>query len=74
MDGGVGGEDNRAVPETRELDVLARLFEKRGAAALRCPLVAILDAPDPVPVEAWLRRFVGGSCDDLILLTGDGLR
>jgi uroporphyrinogen-III synthase len=63
-----------AVPETRELDVLARLFEKRGATALRCPLVAILDAPDPVPVEAWLRRFIGGGCDDLILLTGEGLR
>jgi len=63
-----------AVPETRELDVLARLFEKRGATTIRCPLVAILDAPDPGPVEAWLLRFVAGGCDDLILLTGEGLR
>ncbi len=63
-----------ALPETRELDVLAHLFEQRGAAVVRCPLVRILDAPDPVPVEAWLRRFVDGGCDDLILLTGEGLR
>ena len=50
-----------AVPETRELDVLAQLFEQRGATVIRCPLVAILDAPDPRPIEAWLRRFVAGS-------------
>lgn len=63
-----------AVPETRELDVFADLLARRGAEVLRCPLVAILDAPDPVPVLAWLRAFCGGSCDDLILLTGEGLR
>ena len=63
-----------AVPETRELDVLAQLFEQRGARVIRCPLVAILDAPDPTPIEAWLRRFVAGTCDDLILFTGEGLR
>lgn len=63
-----------ALPETRELDVLARLFEKRGAAVVRCPLVRILDAPDAGPVEAWLRRFVDNRCDDLILLTGEGFR
>ena len=63
-----------AVPETRELDVLAQLFEQRGASVIRCPLVAILDAPDPKPIEAWLRRFVAGACDDLVLFTGEGLR
>ena len=63
-----------AVPETRELDVLAQLFEQRGARVIRCPLVAILDAHDPKPIEAWLRRFVAGTCDDLILFTGEGLR
>ncbi len=63
-----------AVPETRELDVLARLFEQRGATVLRCPLVAILDAPDPAPVAAWMDRFVAGACDDLVLFTGEGLR
>jgi uroporphyrinogen-III synthase len=63
-----------ALPETRELDRLAQLLEAEGATALRCPLVAILDAPDPRPVEAWLRALAGGELDDLILLTGEGLR
>ena len=63
-----------AVPETRELDVLAELFQQRGAEVLRCPLVAILDAPDAAPIEAWLRRFVADGCDDLVLFTGEGLR
>lgn len=63
-----------AVPETRELDLFADLLTRRGAAVLRCPLVSILDAPDPQPVLAWVRQFCGGGCDDLILLTGEGLR
>lgn len=63
-----------AVPETRELDVFAAMLERRGASVLRCPLVAILDAPDPAPVLDWIRWFGGGACDDLILLTGEGLR
>jgi uroporphyrinogen-III synthase len=63
-----------AVPETRELDVMAQLFEQRGAMVIRCPLVAIVDAPNTKPVEAWLRRFVAGVCDDLVLFTGEGLR
>jgi uroporphyrinogen-III synthase len=63
-----------AVAETRELEVFAALLERRGACVLRYPLVAIRDAPDPGPVLEWLRGFAGGSCDDLILLTGEGLR
>ena len=63
-----------AVPETRELDVFASLLERRGATVLRCPLVAILDAPDAAPVLEWIRWFASGACDDLILLTGEGLR
>lgn len=63
-----------AVPETRELDVFASMLERRGAAVLRCPLVAILDAPDPKPVLAWIESFNAGRFDDLILLTGEGLR
>jgi uroporphyrinogen-III synthase len=63
-----------AVPESRELDVFAGLLERRGAQVLRCPLVRIVDAPDPEPVARWLRQFVDGACDDLILLTGEGLR
>lgn len=63
-----------AVPESRELDVFAGLLERRGASVLRCPLIDILDAPNPVPVLDWIRDFNGGSCDDLILFTGEGLR
>ncbi len=63
-----------AIPETRELDVFAAMLERRGATVLRCPLVAILDAPDPAPVLEWIRQFNAGGCDDLILLTGEGLR
>lgn len=63
-----------AVPETRELDVFAAMLERRGATVLRCPLVAILDAPDPAPVLDWIRWFGSGACDDVVLLTGEGLR
>jgi uroporphyrinogen-III synthase len=62
-----------ALPETRELDRLAEMLQAEGASALRCPLVAIRDAPDPRPVEAWLRALVAGEMDDLILLTGEGV-
>ncbi|HMD63994.1 MAG TPA: uroporphyrinogen-III synthase [Stellaceae bacterium] len=60
-----------ALPETRELDRLARMFEEQGAVTLRCPLVAIRDAPDPAPVRDWLTRL---PFDDLVLFTGEGLR
>jgi len=63
-----------AIPETRELDIFAGLLERRGATVIRCPLVAIHDAPDPAPVLAWVNRFNAGVFDDLVLLTGEGLR
>ncbi len=63
-----------AIPETRELDLFAQMLESRGATTLRCPLVAILDAPDAAPIEAWLHTFNNGGMDDLVLLTGEGLR
>jgi len=62
------------VPESRELDLFVRMLEERGATAVRCPLIAIQDTPDIAAVEAWLRRFIAGPRDDLILLTGEGLR
>lgn len=62
-----------AVPETRELEVLAQMLERQGAQVLRCPLVAMQDVEDPAPVEAWLRRFIDTPPDDLILFTGEGL-
>jgi len=62
------------VPETRELGQLVRMLEELGADTVPCPMIAIRDAPDAAPVEAWLRRFVDRTCDDLVLMTGEGLR
>ena len=62
------------VPETRELGQLLRMLEERGADTVPCPMVAIRDTPDTAPVETWLRRFANGTCDDLVLMTGEGLR
>ena len=62
------------VPETRELGQLVRMLEEHGAEAIPCPMIAIRDAPDAEPVAAWLRWFVKGTCDDLVLMTGEGLR
>src|SRR5262245_1264908 len=63
-----------AIPESRELEVFAAMLERRGANVIRCPLVAIRDAPDPQPVLAWCKDFAAGGCDDVIFLTGEGLR
>jgi uroporphyrinogen-III synthase len=53
---------------------LSGILEAAGATTLRCPLVAILDAPDPRPVDAWLEELATRGFDDVILLTGEGLR
>jgi uroporphyrinogen-III synthase len=63
-----------AIPETREVDVFAAMLERRGAQVVRCSMVAIRDAPDPARVLQWSRELAAGSFDDLILLTGEGLR
>ena len=60
-----------ALPETREIEQLARMLEQQGAETLRCPMVAIKDAPDAAPVREWLLRL---PFDDLILFTGEGVR
>src|ERR1700730_286117 len=63
-----------AIPETREIEIFAAMLERRGATVVRCPMVAIRDAPDPAPVLRWSRNSAKGACDDLIRLTGEGLR
>ncbi len=63
-----------AVPETRQLDVLAGLLERRGAQVLRCPLVGIHDTDNVEQVHCWLDTCIRLPFDDLILLTGEGLR
>ena len=60
--------------ETREEAQFSRLLTEQGANVLQCPMFAIHDAPDPAPVEAWIRRFIDKPFDDLVLMTGEGLR
>lgn len=62
------------VPESRELDLFARMLEEEGAETLRCPMVTILDLDDDAPAAAWLKHLAAGEFTDLILLTGEGLR
>src|SRR5262245_54642727 len=63
-----------ALAEGRQLEELAGMLEKEGAATLRCPMVSILDAPDPAPVVAWLRELCADRFSHVVLLTGEGLR
>src|SRR5262245_37129474 len=46
-----------ALPETRQLDVLANLLERREVDVLRCPMIAIEDSPDTAGVVACLERL-----------------
>lgn len=63
-----------ALPESRELDLFADMLLKRGAEVVRCPLVAIHDAPDQQPILDWLQQFNSQPWDDFIVLTGEGIR
>lgn len=63
-----------ALPESRELDLFADMLTKRGSDVLRCPLVSIHDAPDSAPVLAWMQELIAQPFDQLIFLTGEGLR
>jgi uroporphyrinogen-III synthase len=60
--------------ETREEAQFSRLLTEQGADVLQCPMFTIQDAPDSKPIEAWIRRFFEKPCDDLVLMTGEGLR
>jgi uroporphyrinogen-III synthase len=60
--------------ETREEAQFSRLLADQGADVLQCPMFTIHDAPDAGPIEAWIRRFMAAPCDDLVLMTGEGLR
>src|SRR5256885_14008863 len=63
-----------ALVEHRELDRLGRMLEEQGAETLRCPLVAIADAPGAATVRAWIERAIAAPFDDLVLMTGEGVR
>ncbi|XUM22189.1 uroporphyrinogen-III synthase [Bradyrhizobium oligotrophicum S58] len=60
--------------ETREEAQFSRLLAEQGADVLQCPMFTIQDAPDPAPIEAWIRRCISRPFDDLVLMTGEGLR
>src|SRR5579872_5600956 len=62
------------IMESREEAQFSRLLTEQGADVLQCPMFTIHDVPDRAPVEAWIRRFIEKPCDDLVLLTGEGLR
>lgn len=60
--------------ETREEAQFSKLLAEQGAEVVQCPMFTIHDAPDPAPVEAWIRRAIEKPLDDLVLMTGEGLR
>src|ERR1700743_2011555 len=60
--------------ETREEAQFSQLLVEQGADVLQCPMLAINDAPDPAPIEDWIVRSVETPFDDLVLMTGEGLR
>ncbi|MDR3527141.1 MAG: uroporphyrinogen-III synthase [Rhizomicrobium sp.] len=62
------------VPESRELDLFAGMLEAEGAVALRCPMVQILALEDTAEALTWIDLALQGGFEDLVLLTGDGLR
>ncbi|MGY2847548.1 uroporphyrinogen-III synthase [Bradyrhizobium sp. USDA 4509] len=60
--------------ETREEAQFSRLLAEQGADVLQCPMFTIHDAPDAAPIEAWIHRAIERPLDDLVLMTGEGLR
>jgi uroporphyrinogen-III synthase len=60
--------------ETREEAQFSRLLTEQGADVLQCPMFTIHDAPDAAPIEAWIKRCIEAPFDDLVLMTGEGLR
>ncbi|HEY4343321.1 MAG TPA: uroporphyrinogen-III synthase [Parvibaculum sp.] len=62
------------VPESRELDLFATMLEAEGGSVMRCPLVSILELEDRAEADDWISLFLRAPFDDLILLTGEGLR
>lgn len=60
--------------ETREEAQFSRLLRDHGADVAQCPMFTITDAPDPKPVDDWIARAIANPFDDLVLMTGEGLR
>ena len=60
--------------ETREEAQFSKLLQEQGADVLQCPMFVINDQPDTEPVETWIKRAIRHPFDDLVLMTGEGLR
>jgi len=60
--------------ETREEAQFSKLLAEQGADVLQCPMFTINDPPNPAAVEAWIRGAIAQPLDDLVLMTGEGLR
>jgi uroporphyrinogen-III synthase len=63
-----------ALAEGRQLEELSQMLAQEGARVVRCPMISILDTPDPAPVGAWLRDLSAGRFDYVVLMTGEALR
>ena len=63
-----------ALAEGRQLEELAQMLEKEGAAILRCPMVSMLDAPDEASVVSWIRELIADRFAYVVLMTGEGVR
>ena len=60
--------------ESREEAQFSKLLTEQGADVLQCPMFTIEDVPDPGAIEAWIRGCIERPFDDLVLMTGEGLR
>ena len=60
--------------ETREEAQFSRLLAEQGAEVVQCPMFSIQDAPNAAPVEDWIARCIARPFDDMVFLTGEGLR
>jgi len=63
-----------AIAESREAFLLTRMLVEKGASVVGYPLVRIVDAPDPQPVQAFVRELCERKLDGLVLFTGEGVR
>ena len=60
--------------ETREEAMFARMLREQDADIVQCPMFRIEDTPDCAAVEAFITSVIAEQFDDLVLLTGEGLR
>lgn len=60
--------------ETREEAQFSRLLQEQGADVIQCPMFTIEDTPDHDGVGAWIGNAIHEPLDDLVLMTGEGVR